>query len=122
MKSGLLLGALLGLLIAAAPNAETMRQVDANGRVIETSAEQTSQQADVMMFATAWCPRCAEAREYFRSKGIRYTEYDIEDNPGAREQWRMLGGRGVPLIVVGDHYMSGFSPERFQSLYAAATR
>lgn len=80
-------------------------------------ARHTAQAKPVTMYATRWCGICARAREYFRQQGITFREYDIEDNPGARQRWRDMGGRGVPLIVVGDQLMMGFSAGRFNALY-----
>ena len=32
----------------------------------------------VVMYATAWCPYCAKARDYFARTGTAYVEHDIE--------------------------------------------
>lgn len=71
----------------------------------------------VVMYATSWCPYCAKARNYFKAQGIPYVEYDIEKNPVAGAAYRQMGGKGVPLIVVGKQRMQGFSPSQFEKLY-----
>lgn len=76
----------------------------------------------VVMYATSWCPYCAKARAYFGRKGIAYTEYDVEKSPTANAEFRRLGGRGVPLILVGREKMSGFSEAGFDALLARASR
>lgn len=76
----------------------------------------------VVMYATSWCPYCAKARAYFGKKGIAYTEYDVEKSPAANAEFKRLGGRGVPLILVGREKMSGFSEEGFDALLARASR
>lgn len=76
----------------------------------------------VVMYATSWCPYCAKARAYFGRKGIAYTEYDVEKSPTANAEFKRLGGRGVPLILVGREKMSGFSEEGFDALLARASR
>lgn len=112
----LLVATLVGA--ASAANAEARRMVAPDGRVVaQPVAQSPSIENEVVMYATSWCPRCADARQYFRQRGIAYTEYDIEDNPGARERWRAMGARGVPIIVIGERAMAGFSPERFQQFY-----
>jgi glutaredoxin-like YruB-family protein len=70
----------------------------------------------VTMYATDWCPHCRNARQYFAAKGIAFTEVNVETSPAGREEYRALGGKGVPLIVVGDKVMRGFSPQRFEAL------
>ena len=71
----------------------------------------------VVMYATSWCPYCRKARDYFRSRNIPYTEHDIEKDPAAHRRFKSLGGKGVPLILVGERQMSGFSGDRFEKLY-----
>ncbi len=82
-------------------------------------AEATPQ---VVMYATAWCPYCAQARAYFAQSGIAYVEHDVEKSARAREEFRRLGGRGVPLIVVGRERLNGFSEQGFEDMLAGASR
>lgn len=74
----------------------------------------------VVMYATSWCPYCAKARAYFAKSGIAYVEHDVEKSAGANAEFKRLGGRGVPLIVVGRERMSGFSEQAFEHLIARA--
>ena len=63
----------------------------------------------VVMFATSWCPYCAQAREVFAAKGVRYTEIDIEaDARGADFQRDVMGLGGVPTIIIGNRVTQGF--------------
>lgn len=71
----------------------------------------------VTMYATSWCGYCKKARRYFRDNGVRYTEYDIEKDPAAKRRYDAMGGRGVPLILVGDRRMNGFSESGFERIY-----
>lgn len=71
----------------------------------------------VVMYSTRWCGYCKQARAYFKDKGIRFSELDIEQSPDARRAYDRLGGSGVPLILVGEQRMSGFSVKRFSRLY-----
>lgn len=71
----------------------------------------------VTMYATSTCGYCKKARRYFRDNGIRYTEYDIDKDQEARKRWKRLGGRGVPLILVGNRKVHGFSESAFERMY-----
>ena len=71
----------------------------------------------VIMYSTSWCGYCKKAARHFRSKGIRFKEYDIEKNKKAAKAYKKLNGRGVPLILVGKKRMTGFNPTRFDRLY-----
>src|SRR5262245_1571727 len=57
--------------------------------------------AEVKLYATDWCGYCRQARAYLASRGVRYTELDIEKSPAARAEYQALGARGVPVILVG---------------------
>ena len=70
----------------------------------------------VTMYSTDWCPHCKNARNYFTTKGIAFTEVNVETSEAGRKEYQALGGKGVPLIVVGDKLMSGFSPQGFEKL------
>jgi glutaredoxin len=77
---------------------------------------------DVVMYATSWCPYCAQARAYFARAGIAYVEHDVEKSASANAEFKRLGGRGVPLIVVGREKLNGFSEQGFEHLLAHAAR
>ncbi len=79
-------------------------------------------QPQVVMYATSWCPYCAKARAYFARKGIAYVEHDIEKSVAASVEFKRLGGRGVPLIYIGQERMSGFHEQEFDILLARARR
>jgi glutaredoxin len=75
---------------------------------------------EIRMYATDWCGYCRKAREYFARNGIRYTELDVEKSEVARLEYRGLGARGVPVIVVGTQRMNGYSEERLAAMLKAA--
>jgi glutaredoxin len=74
------------------------------------------------MYATAWCPYCAKARAYFKRTNTAFVEHDIEKSADAHAEFKRLGGRGVPLILVGNEKLRGFSELAFESAYARAER
>lgn len=71
----------------------------------------------VIMFSTDWCGYCKKARRYFKSKGIKYVEYDIEKSNQARKMYDSIGGKGIPVILIGKKRMNGFSASGFERIY-----
>ena len=71
----------------------------------------------VVMYSTSWCGYCRKARNYMKSKNIPFQEYDIEKSAKARRDYNKLNGRGVPVLLIGDKRMNGFSINRFKQLY-----
>ena len=74
----------------------------------------------VVMYATEWCPHCERAREYFRANGIDFKEYDVQKSAKGKRFMERTDAKGVPVIIVGNRRMSGFSPARFDQLYDQA--
>lgn len=76
--------------------------------------------AAVTIFTTQRCGYCKAAKRHFRQQGIAYTEYDIERSAEARQRYQRLGATGVPVILVGNQRLNGFSKEAFDRIYQAA--
>lgn len=71
----------------------------------------------VVMYSAKWCGVCQRAKAYFKQHGVGYVERDIDESAEALRQFRKLGGRGVPLILVGQTKLSGFSAASFEQVY-----
>ncbi len=72
----------------------------------------------MVMYTTSWCGVCKRARNYLTAEGIEFSEYDIEKSRKGKREFDRLGGKGVPVILVGKQRMNGFSKEKFAQLYA----
>jgi len=72
---------------------------------------------NVVLYATSWCPHCKRAREYFSKNGIAYLEYDIEKSEQAKRMYDLVGGQGVPLILVNRTKIQGFNQAKFEAIY-----
>ncbi len=93
-------------------------QSAATKRSATTAVEQKNNNSKkVVMYSTTWCGFCRKARAYFDAKGIRYTDYDIENSRKGRMDYKRLKGAGVPIIIIGKERMDGFSQARFEKLY-----
>ncbi|MBA3581601.1 MAG: glutaredoxin family protein [Gammaproteobacteria bacterium] len=80
-------------------------------------SEQKPKTPKVIMYSTSWCGVCKTAKHFFQKNNIAYSEYDIETSAVAAQEYQRLNGRGVPLILVGEQRMSGFSPSHFMAMY-----
>lgn len=74
-------------------------------------ASQTQAQAKVVLYATDWCGYCKQTRRFLDSKGIPFTEFDIEKSAEGRKAYEALGGHGIPMIDVNGTLIRGFSPD-----------
>ena len=74
---------------------------------------------DVVLYTTSWCPYCRKARDYLRSRGIDFTEYDIEKDREAAVRKRQLDSRGgVPFAIINGRSISGFSAPAYERALA----
>jgi len=71
----------------------------------------------VVLYTTASCSVCRRAKAFLRGRGIPFREMDIGSNPRARKEHQRLGGRGVPLLLIGDERLDGFSEQAFLTIY-----
>lgn len=71
---------------------------------------------DVVIYSAAWCGTCTQAKQWMRSNGFKYDECDVEKQASCAEQFRDLGGRAIPIVVVRGHRMrEGFNSDEFIS-------
>jgi glutaredoxin len=64
--------------------------------------------AQVVMYATKWCPYCKAQREYFAANSIVYKEVDVEESETNASQYATLEGSGYPLTYVGYRRFNGY--------------
>ena len=63
---------------------------------------------DIVIYTTEWCPYCKALRNILEKYQIPYTEYDTEKSMHGMIGYLVLGGRGVPLVIVGDNIIYGY--------------
>jgi glutaredoxin len=72
----------------------------------------------VVLYSTEWCGVCKRAKRYFKVNNIPFQEYDVENSERGKTDFANLNGRGVPILLVGEKRMNGFSEKKFEALYA----
>ena len=80
------------------------------------AAQAKAQEKRVVMYTTASCPACKVAKQYFAQKGVPFEEIDVQRSPAGAEEFRRLGGRGVPLIMIGEKRVEGFNAKAIEAM------
>ena len=63
----------------------------------------------VIVYSTSWCQPCKFAKRLLDSKGLEYSEIDIEEKGWSREDlFEITGGRTVPQIVIDEKLIGGY--------------
>jgi glutaredoxin len=87
-------------------------------RPIKSDARQT--RADVIIYSAAWCGPCKRAKAWMASQNIPFADYDVETSEQGKKDFAAMGGRGVPMILVGEQRMTGFSAGGLKTLLTKA--
>lgn len=95
----------------------SVRQLPESWTGVPSESSQAGGTNKVVMYSAEWCGVCKRAKRYFQKNKVRYTEKDIDRSKRARKEFEKLGGRGVPLILVGRKRLSGFSAASFEKIY-----
>lgn len=66
--------------------------------------------ARVLMYTTAVCPYCVNAKKLLAQKGVAVEEIRVDSQPHLRQEMMAKSGqRTVPQIWIGDTHVGGFS-------------
>ena len=66
--------------------------------------------ARVLMYTTAVCPYCSNAKKLLAGKGVVAEEIRVDTKPGLRDEMIARSGqRTVPQIWIGDYHVGGFT-------------
>ncbi len=74
----------------------------------------------IVLYTTQRCGYCKKAKRFLKHNKINYAEYDVENSNKGRRDYKKLNGKGVPIILVGEQRMNGFSEGRMVIMLAAA--
>jgi glutaredoxin 3 len=72
---------------------------------------------NVIIYSTPACHFCQLAKDFFKEKGIQYTEYNVLADLEKREEMVDKSGQlGVPVIMIDGHIVIGFDQAEVSSL------
>jgi glutaredoxin 3 len=86
------------------------RDIESDGR-----EDASGSPASVVIYSTPTCPYCHVARALFEKYDIDYFEYDITTSREGLSEFRELGGRAVPLILIGKTRIDGYNEQLIQN-------
>ena len=70
----------------------------------------------VTVYSTSWCGPCKMAKAHLKKRGVPFKEIDVEKSPAGAEEFRKLGGGGVPLIVIDGEKIRGFNAQQIDAI------
>lgn len=81
-----------------------------------TTPDLNAARDSVIIYTTERCGYCRQAKTFMAAHRIPFKEYDVENSSRGRADYRKLNGRGVPIILVGEQRMNGYSEGSLASL------
>ncbi len=92
---------------------------DSISSVINPAPDYASEhEGKVILYATSWCGYCKKTRELLAENEIDYFEYNIETSQEGYKQYKNLGGRGVPVLLINGEVVKGYNPRKILELAA----
>ena len=71
----------------------------------------------VLIYTTPTCQYCKMAKEFFQTKGVEYTEFDVAADEAKRsEMVEKSGQMGVPVIDIENSIIIGFDEPKLREL------
>lgn len=83
-----------------------------------------SKPKDIIIYSTTWCGFCHMAKQYLDSKGITYTDKDVEQDKVAYDELiKKVEGNymGVPVIDINGTIILGFDRPKIDAALASTT-
>ena len=74
---------------------------------------------EVVIYSTPTCPYCRRAKEFFKQKGIDFTDYNVaedKEKEKAQEMIKKSGQMGVPVILIDGEIVIGFNQALVEKL------
>jgi glutaredoxin-like protein NrdH len=72
--------------------------------------------SQVIVYTTNDCVECTFVKKVLTENGIPFEVRNIAENDAFKEEVEKFGYLGVPVTVVGDRAVKGFTPELIQLL------
>ena len=71
----------------------------------------------VQIFSTPACPYCITLKEFLKSQGIAFEEFDVsQDLAKQKEMLEATGQMGVPQVKIDNDWVVGFDRARISQL------
>lgn len=110
-RNGIIIIVMLFIVFVFFTRYETVTTIDCTPEIIASKP-------DIIMLGAWWCTYCYQAKKYFQKNNIRYCEYDMENTTTGKRLYQEHGGGAVPILLIGEYQLNGFSQRQIQSALA----
>lgn len=104
------LGIVAAVVFLAAAAAHKHRQTR------EADPRRVTGASGIVVLTTGWCGYCSQLKAALDKAKVPYSELDVEDGAAGENAYNAVGGRGVPVTVIGQNVVHGYNAPRLTSL------
>ena len=80
----------------------------------EPTEEEIKRDLSVELYVSSLCKYCQKAKAFFNSRGIKFVEYNIEEDQKAAERLTSLTeSDSVPFAVINGQHIKGYSASAY---------
>lgn len=77
-------------------------------------------QKNIIIYSADWCAFCHAAKDYFKQKGVEFTEKNVETDPSAgKEAVEKSNQMGIPVIDIDGTIIVGFDRPKIDAALKA---
>lgn len=85
------------------------------------SVEEIAEENPITLYTVPDCDACDLVRNVLSSRGLPFTEKDVQDNAEMQEELKgVTGGLTVPAMVVGENVSTGYSRSAIETALRSA--
>jgi len=74
------------------------------------------EQPSIILLSRPGCGYCTKAKNLLDSRGVKYTQYNVQTSKKGRTLFKKYKGRGVPLIINGSQVIRGYNAQEISKL------
>ncbi|MBV2120150.1 MAG: NrdH-redoxin [Candidatus Thiodiazotropha sp. 'RUGA'] len=75
---------------------------------------QNNKAARVVIYTTLRCPHCLHLKRWLKRNNVPFLDFNVAKPGKIQKKFFEIGGKSVPLILVGDEKFEGFNPNRLK--------
>jgi mycoredoxin len=90
-----------------------------NREIARADPRKLTGQSGIVMLGAEWCGYCQRLKAALNAAQVPFTELDVEDGGAGYDAFAALGGRGVPVTVIGQDVVYGYNTQRLAQLLSA---